>query len=72
KRCGACTEVCFFRAVTLTPQGIVRDQALCKGCGRCASVCPTQAIAVRLDNVAAAMDDVLGRIRQRIDFETSA
>lgn len=70
QRCGACADTCFFRAITLTPQGIVRDQARCKGCGRCASVCPNQAVTVRLDNLEAAMDDVLERIRQRIDFES--
>ena len=72
KRCGTCIEACLFKALTLTPQGIVRDQTLCKGCGRCASVCPNQAIKVGLDDLEAAMDDVLGRIRQRIDFESAS
>jgi ferredoxin len=72
KKCGTCVEACLFNALTLTQHGIVRDPILCKGCGRCASVCPLRAVTVVLDDLHEATEEVLGRIRQRIDFESSS
>lgn len=41
--CGECCRVCPVQACTLTPEGIVTDEALCTLCGKCAEVCPTLA-----------------------------
>ena len=72
QRCGTCVEACFFQAISLTPHGIVHYDALCKGCGRCAVVCPTKAVAVEVENLDEAVEEIIGRIRRRIDFESSS
>lgn len=69
--CGTCAQNCSFEAVALTPEGIVHDLSRCKGCGRCVVTCPTRAAAIMVDDLESAVDDVLGRIRQRIDFESA-
>jgi Pyruvate/2-oxoacid:ferredoxin oxidoreductase delta subunit len=40
----------------------------CKGCGRCVSVCPEQAIGIDVENVAAAIDELVTRIGRRIEL----
>lgn len=42
--CGECREVCRFRAID---EDFNIDPFLCEGCGACAYVCPTDAIALR-------------------------
>jgi pyruvate formate lyase activating enzyme len=41
--CGACAEVCPWRAIAVTNQGIVTDTSICMHCGTCARVCPAEA-----------------------------
>jgi heterodisulfide reductase subunit A len=52
--CGACLDVCPYRAITLTGrdgagtgQVAVIDETACKGCGGCAPDCPVDAIDLR-------------------------
>ena len=44
--CGVCVAACPVKALTLTPEGIVTDPALCTLCGKCADVCPTTAMEI--------------------------
>jgi UDP-glucose 4-epimerase len=60
--CGACTDVCYVRAISLN-NGRAHVGELCKGCGRCAAVCPTGAIKLRV----ADDGEILGRLLARIE-----
>ena len=42
--CGACTEVCYFKARSMRGDEMRADGSLCYGCGLCASVCPLECI----------------------------
>ncbi|MBN1106683.1 MAG: CoB--CoM heterodisulfide reductase iron-sulfur subunit A family protein, partial [Deltaproteobacteria bacterium] len=60
-RCGACVEVCPFKAPTFDGEGAARiNAALCKGCGLCVSSCRSGAIRLK------GFDDaqILNMIRQ--------
>lgn len=49
--CGTCTEnICFVEAIQLADKHAIIDQVACKGCGRCVTVCPNEAIDVTLAN----------------------
>jgi UDP-glucose 4-epimerase len=61
-RCGTCVAECFMKAITLDETSAVHDEALCKGCGRCAAVCPHGAVTIDVENVDAAVADLMGRI----------
>lgn len=48
--CGVCIQgVCFVDAIRLDGQSAVISTA-CRGCGRCVSVCPQQAIELSIDD----------------------
>ncbi|MGQ9683563.1 MAG: DUF362 domain-containing protein [Anaerolineae bacterium] len=52
--CGACTrDVCFVQAIRLEDKRAVIGEA-CRGCGRCAAVCPQRAIEISYDGASAA------------------
>jgi pyruvate formate lyase activating enzyme len=59
-RCGTCVAACPEKAITLTPEGIITDMALCKMHGKCAGVCPTKAIEIsgREISVAEIMQEI--------------
>lgn len=42
--CGTCENVCRNGALSRTPDGIVIDRRLCKGCYQCVSACPALAL----------------------------
>jgi MinD superfamily P-loop ATPase len=42
--CGACSELCQFKAIGVMGQAIVTFPEMCHGCGGCLAVCPTKAI----------------------------
>ena len=49
--CGLCTQgVCFVDAIHLNDCQAVISEA-CRGCGRCVTVCPQQAIQLTIDDV---------------------
>jgi heterodisulfide reductase subunit A-like polyferredoxin len=48
--CGICTKgICFVNAIELTNKKSVIDEK-CRGCGRCISICPQQAIEIKIED----------------------
>jgi ferredoxin len=43
--CGACLDVCFPRAITVSGTVFTVDPSRCDGCGLCARYCPLRAVA---------------------------
>lgn len=43
--CGACAEICRFKAIAVLPETILTFPELCHGCGGCMAVCPEGAIS---------------------------
>jgi Fe-S-cluster-containing hydrogenase component 2 len=56
-------------AISMSDGFPVHDTALCKACGRCEAVCPSGATRISIENLDAAVDELVGRIRERINFE---
>jgi Pyruvate/2-oxoacid:ferredoxin oxidoreductase delta subunit len=46
--CGACVDVCYFKARTMTDGKLVVGREQCYGCGLCRDVCPADCIEVSL------------------------
>lgn len=67
-KCGTCAAQCFMEAISIGEHSAVRNDALCKGCGLCAQVCPSGAVTVRIENSERAIQELFGRIRERIDI----
>lgn len=42
--CGACAEVCYFRARDMQADSLVVNREKCYGCGLCLDVCPVDCI----------------------------
>lgn len=59
-------ENCPQQALTLTPDGIVTDQALCSLCGRCAEVCP--AMAMEISGTEYSIDYLMKEIEKETVF----
>jgi UDP-glucose 4-epimerase len=68
-RCGVCVAECFAGALAMGDGGIAWNESLCKGCGRCVTVCPVKAVSIVVDDMDRAIDDMKGRIRERVDIE---
>ena len=49
--------------------GMLLDITKCIGCGRCTVVCPEKASVIAIDDVNKAVDEILGRIKHRINVE---
>ena len=66
--CGTCTQdrTCFVQAIHLV-DGRASIGEACRGCGRCADVCPQHAIEVRVDNVQF-VQETIGRIAACVDL----
>jgi len=48
--CGTCAEgICFVNAIRLEENRAVKSNA-CRGCGRCAAICPNDAIEIKINN----------------------
>ena len=42
--CGACADLCQFKAISVFGEVVLTYPDLCHGCGGCLAVCPTQAV----------------------------
>lgn len=67
RRCSACVDACFVKALTLSTDRVVRDEARCIGCGRCAAVCPEGAATIAIADPDAAIEELMVRIAMRVD-----
>lgn len=67
--CGICVKECFTGALSVYENRIAWSGELCKGCGRCAMVCPKKVVSLTIDDLDEAVADVMGRIIQRINIE---
>lgn len=43
--CGACQDLCRFKAIAVLPETVLAFPELCHSCGGCALVCPAEAIS---------------------------
>ena len=67
KVCGTCTQgVCFVDAINLTEHGAAISDA-CRGCGRCVTACPNEAIDISID-VNRAVDASIERLSSLVDL----
>jgi ferredoxin len=55
------------RAISLE-DGHARIGGQCKGCGRCAAVCPAEAITMRVDESADVLGNLFARIERRTEI----
>jgi ferredoxin len=64
--CGICTQnVCFVDAIHLV-DGRAEHSDACRGCGRCASICPEEAIEVVVED-EGYVQEVIERISSLVD-----
>jgi ferredoxin len=66
-KCGSCVDACFLDAISFENGKIVHSTDLCISCGRCSSVCPQGATHLKVDDSQTVVDDLLGRINERVD-----
>ncbi len=60
--CGTCTkDICFIKAIQIFNKRAIISE-LCRGCGRCVSVCPQKAIELTIDD-----DNFVEKSIRRID-----
>jgi Fe-S-cluster-containing hydrogenase component 2 len=59
--------VCHVRAISLDGRSAAINDD-CKGCGRCAAVCPTGAIRLYADESLDVWNGLLTRIKRRTDI----
>ncbi len=43
--CGACSEICQFKAITVMGKRLITFPEMCHGCGGCIAVCPEHALS---------------------------
>ncbi len=69
-KCGTCVMACPENAITLTSEGIITNNELCKMCGKCAEVCPTKAIEISGHPMSVA--EIMNEIeKERVFFDQS-
>lgn len=68
-QCRHCIDACFAKAITLSGGTIQHDEDKCIGCGRCSMVCLPQATSLVVENVDIAVNEILGRIKERVNIE---
>lgn len=68
KQCLTCVKDCFMQALSMKDGVPVRDESLCKGCGRCATVCPHGAVTMTIAEVSEAAGELFDRVRSRADY----
>lgn len=64
--CRTCVENCPQKALALTPEGIVTDNALCHLCDKCAEVCP--ALAMEISGTEYSVDYLMKEIEKETVF----
>jgi pyruvate formate lyase activating enzyme len=64
--CQACVQHCPEGALTLTPNGIAANHALCRLCGRCVEACPTK--AMEMSGAEYSLDYLMGEIEKETVF----
>ncbi len=62
-RCGECSSHCAFHALATTTVGVLVFPELCRGCGGCARLCPTNAITEAPRTVGRISQGTAGAIR---------
>jgi len=64
--CGTCTnDVCFVNAIRMVNGKPVINED-CRGCGRCADVCPVGAIEIKIEN-KEFIEETIQRISSIVD-----
>jgi UDP-glucose 4-epimerase len=63
--CGTCLEYCVFDAISIVQGKAVHDST-CRGCGRCATRCPENAVRISLDN-PNVKDEIVDHISTYVD-----
>lgn len=67
--CGLCAEdTCFLDAITIIDGKAKRDEEKCRICGRCAEICPRNAVIIRMDEDAVKRS--LNRVEPLVDVES--
>lgn len=65
--CGICTNgTCFVKAIHIDNGCAVIDQSQCRGCGRCASVCPSHGVSMVVKN-PAFIQNAIRQISRSVD-----
>jgi len=67
-QCSKCIEECFINAISLDKGAVIHDEKLCKGCGRCVSVCESGATHATIKDVEAAVEELHTRIDSIVDY----
>jgi Fe-S-cluster-containing hydrogenase component 2 len=65
-QCLTCVSACFMDAISIEDGAIRHDGSKCIGCGRCSTVCPQAATTLEISDSQAAVDELLGRINERV------
>jgi UDP-glucose 4-epimerase len=65
--CGTCVDHCYIKAIEVVGGRAVMS-GYCRTCGRCAAVCPNDAIRVSMDD-PAYLDKTYERIRSYVKFD---
>jgi ferredoxin len=55
-------------AISIDGDRLLRDESRCKGCGRCVSVCPEKAVKAEVEDIDAAVEELVGRLEPMADF----
>lgn len=67
--CGLCTEdICFVNAIHLIDKQAAINQD-CRGCGRCVSACPHQAITLTIDSSIDFFQESINKISTLVDVK---
>ena len=67
--CGSCTkDICFVEAIRVENGKATIDMIKCRGCGRCAEVCPSGAITVQMAKDAVKRS--IKRVKPLVDVES--